>query len=81
MSTVKFSIVAASLIRMKNLIFQYPIPKVHLRLLLGVLYEKFKHRAAIPLDCPEGITQPFMSNGQIKICPISQFNAHVSFKK
>ena len=62
--TVKFLIVAVALIRMKNPIFQYLIPKVHLRLLLEVLYEKFNHRAAIALDCHVGITQPLMSNGQ-----------------
>ena len=81
LTTLKFLIVAVALIRMKNFISQYAVPKVHLRLLLEVLYEKFNPHAAITLDRPVRITQPFMSNGQINICPINQFNAHISKKK
>ena len=71
-STVKLLNVAAASIRMKILIFQWPMPKAHLRLLLEILYEKINPRTVITL------AQPFMSNGQINICPINQFNAHMS---
>ena len=56
------------------------MPKAHLRLLLKVLFEKLNHSAAITLDCPVEITQTFMSNGQIEICPMNQFDAHISRK-
>ena len=50
-TTLKFLIVAAAFIRMKKIIFQCPMPKVHLRLLFEVLPEKLNHRAAINLNC------------------------------
>ena len=78
-TTVKFLIVAVALIRTKNLIFQYLIPKAPLRLLLEVLYEKFNHHARLSLwTAPKESPNP--SRLMVKICPMSQFNAHISFK-
>ena len=50
-------------IRMKKIIFQCPMPKVHLRLLLEVLCKNLNRRAALP----GAITQLFMSNAHTKI--------------
>ena len=48
--TVKFLIVAAALIRMKNRIFQSPMPKVHVRLLWEVLREKLNYSARLSIS-------------------------------
>ena len=75
---VKFLIVAITLIRIKILIFQYQTAKI--AAFIGGFVWKIKSLHGYHFELPIGIKQLFMSNSQIKICHVNEFNVHITQK-